>query len=169
MEDQASKRLYAVEGVRNETYTICRLVQWVTVHDFGSAPTKVKQIRGDRQFMTDTGDNQWWRKAALDFSRPCPKSRCNNENTSSYRIRLSLKPPRDETRLPVSEDCVSELEAVKSASEPVIGQKVATIVTDDAPAPSTDPGDIHDMIRASYLEDLYIKKVNIRRCCQRYH
>ena len=153
-----------MEGVRNNTYTICRLGPWVTTLDFESTPAKSKNILRDRQSTTGTGDDQWWRKAALDFNGRCPKPRCNGENTSSYRVRLALKPPQDEAPLPVSEECRSGLGAVKSALEAAIDQKAAITITDATPAPFTDPEDIHDMIRASYLEDLYIKKVSIKNC-----
>ena len=169
VEDQSSRRLYAVERVRNRTYTICRLGQWVTVYDFGSAPAGVKKRRCDGQFTTATGGNEWWRKAALDFKRPCFKSRCSDESNSSCRARLSLKPPRSEPLLPGPKGLESQLGAVKSACEPVLVQNETNISTDAALATSTDPGDIHDMIRASYLEDLYIKKVRTQDCHQSYH
>ena len=153
-------RLYAVELVRQGIYALCRLGGWVRLEDFGKPVTKAKKLSHGDYATTATHDSQWWRKAALDLKSGMRETERTSETQG---IRLLMKPPPSRMKLATVKD--STAACVNTSDTPVDRSESMSVIAvngcDQLPQPpSTDSVDIYGMIRAQYLETLYINKVS---------
>lgn len=151
--------LYAIERLAKGLYALCKLAEWVTIEALGeldtaSSTSRVKR-RQSREQM-NPHDNDWWRDAAVP--KVAGDGRPRSSKASAFLgARLSLKAPRAENSVPVSNISSSEL-----ALEPLQASTEMSIEPGTS-SPAQPPEEIFSLLRVQYQEALYFSKVIFSR------
>ena len=157
VEDHNGHELYAVEGVHDNTYGLCRLSDWVTLGDFGKGSAKARKIAHGGSATSTKKADPWWKALTVDLKRIDDSER--RKHPSACGLKSSMKPPQEKRPAePVSEVAKAGVATtIGSSLEP--HNKQGDTIKGDGMTHSTEPMDIVGMIRAQYLEALYMSKV----------
>ncbi|MCJ1382187.1 hypothetical protein MMC17_005299 [Xylographa soralifera] len=151
--------LYAVEGVQHNIYTLCRLNNWVTLGDLGKEPVKARKIVHGGSATNTTKADPWWKAAIVELKRMDDSGRRNS--LYARNVQLAMKPSNEmRPAEPVLEVSKAGFTTTTSSSlEP--HNKQADTINGGEVTHSTEPVDILGMIRAQYLEALYMSKTSL--------
>ncbi|MCJ1400190.1 hypothetical protein MMC11_003394 [Xylographa trunciseda] len=154
--------LYAVEGVQQNIYALCRLSGWVTLGDFGRASVKARKlVHGDSATKTMEAD-PWWKTATVVLK----DTDDNGGRGASHArgIHLAMKPPQEmRPAEPLSHASKADVTTTtESHLEPHLERKdVPNGPNGEEATQSREPMDIVTMIRAQYMEALYMSKTSL--------
>ena len=181
VEDVDGSGLYAVSMARKNFYTLVKLGIGVTLEDFQRVLQASQRPRKKYRKKEDVKGNVWWKAAAVDLSTRGQSGYTKVPGTKS--IRFSMKPPfssaamvlEEEESAPPQDLSESYDEASERASK-VPGdlslQSVDQVSQMDEASTTQAIGDfnqdyssgiesIQHLIRAQYMESLYISKVGL--------
>ncbi|KAI9674696.1 MAG: hypothetical protein M1817_001599 [Caeruleum heppii] len=168
-----TERHYAVERVITGIYALCRLGSWVDIDQLGATAEQATWAARKRRAVRQHQDGvNWWETAVLDLA--LPESTHLSQRETTCRIDESQmvmgRPLQAEINEPVVkiEDCDKEeeisllqspaalaFEGVESAPAPDIAP------LQDPTTPEPDPQETFEMIRAQYLDALYLQKTSL--------
>lgn len=160
---EKSGLLYAIERIREGIYALCKLGSWVTLKELRAAASVVcddTSVAAGKELPVSSGCN-WWESAALSVpGKFIPVKRQKLGNGADVRIMVTCpaRPPQTGTPAPLNTTIPVQIqdESVLDASwAPSSGVEDAQKL-DKADDSTVDP---FQMIRAQYLESLYISKV----------
>ncbi|MCJ1475900.1 hypothetical protein MMC13_004564 [Lambiella insularis] len=158
LEHLASHRYFAVESVRNGIYALCRLSDWITLKDFGAGPTKFRKTsRGTS--VTDVAEEKPWWVAACSTIKRNSRSLGYSDGAACRNPRINLRPAQETTKSRSYFPCVG---LPDRAEQPLSEVSPGVGLHECEAFPSNGSMDLLGMIRAQYLEALYIHKVFIR-------
>ena len=150
-EDQDGAVLYAVEGVRDDVFALCRVAAWVSLADFGRSEVKTRRIRAPREVPST---EQWWSHA---ITEPAEEKQATRWAHHTKELQSILRPPP--TDAPVVTDL---LEASAGVAVDVDTQEQPP-----SPAPIADSRaeanavDVLSLLRSQYFEALYMSKMSL--------
>ena len=154
------RRLWVIERVGKCIYLMWKLNDWVTLGDFDRKPSKASRACPHVSTESNTGNKSWWNIAAVDIDLRYGKGFVNErESVKASILRLSMKPSH--TRLASGD--FSDEPPVAQQSDNLQPPACVTFGSDgqeykDA-HPDIQPEDVFAMVRAQYMEALYMSKV----------
>ena len=156
VEKHDGNELYAVEGVRHNVYALCRLSNWVTLEDFEEGAVKTRKIVHGGSATNTTKADPWWKAAAVELNGIDDSKR--SDFLSACGVKLAMKP--QQKRRPLEPEIeVSKAGVTTTIDSPLEHNEHVETITGNDHTQSADPVDIISMIRAQYLEALYMSKV----------
>ena len=153
-------RLWVIERVGKSVYFMGKLNDWVTLEDFDRKPSKASRTYLHASTGSGTQNRSWWKTAAVDLDMDHGKAIVSaREPVKAPLLRFSMKPPH--ARL-VSRDLSVEQPAAQQVATSQLpacmafrpdGQEYKDAL------PDSQPEDVFAMVRAQYMEALYMSKV----------
>ena len=152
--------LYAVERVQEAIYALCRLSDWLILEDIGKGLMKARKagkIAHGASVTNPTKPGLWWKAATV-----VPKRMNDSEGKKapgSGSLQLAMKPPKE----------IRPAKPVLNVSKPGVSTDAESyfglhneqihLSNGDEVTCSIEPLVIIAMIKAQYLEALYMSKV----------
>ena len=151
--------LYAIEAVEYGLYVLCPLNDWVRLEDFDAQSGKARKIVHGIPTSNAATNDPWWKQAGVRFDTRQNRVPQNMIQPDIGSIRLSMKPVYPPLKV---EDGVDSLlgDTILAVQPPDAEPVAPNLANKDAVvASNTDPEDVPSMIRAQYLDALYMSKV----------
>ena len=153
-------RLWVIEGVGKSIYVMCKLNDWVTLEDFDRKPPKASRTCPHASTENGIENRSWWKTAAVDVDLHYGKGTVSARGPAKASVLgLSMKPLH------------ARLASGVPSIEPLVAQHVETFQPPAGVAfgldgqeykdalPDSQPEDAFAMVRAQYMEALYMSKV----------
>ena len=152
-ESQASGTLYAIEGVQNGVYALCRLAEWVSLDEFGRSKVKSCRILAP---CKPPKNEPWWSRAIVTASAD---GQVKLDKPKLSGLRSILQPPStavtSQTKLAGQKPgCTQDVDPSSEAGGPIQDSEVAERQEEFAKDPLS-------LIRDQYFEALYVSRMSL--------
>ena len=149
-EGQGDGVLYAIEGVRDGVYALCRLAAWVSLDDFGRGEAKFRRVEAPPQ---SSNPQSWWSHAEIKLRRK-PDS-CN---TNIGKLKSISRPPPAINQ--VDDKLLDDAEPVPERQERE-DQGVTEHNRTGTSLQDENPTAVLCHLREQYLKALYVSKMSL--------
>ena len=151
-------RLTAIEAFQNGVYALCKLYEWVKIEDLDGNYIKARRIASSNEEQGAKSDGAWWNRVRLGIKEHKVSEEHGRKMVA--RFGLCMKPPSDKIGA-IKKPIQSQQPDATTAEQVQAPALQLSVKIQPTPAAISTAEELTSLIRAQYLEALYISRTSL--------